>query len=270
MKNTAQSTLQGGIPRVSSGLIKMFTLYSGGYLRRRFHSFRVLKDALPPRDCTRPLVIYLNHAGWWDPLICLLLARQFFANRSSFAPMDSEMLRRYRFFRHLGFFGVDQQTSRGALTFIRTAQAILTSAAYALWLTPQGRFMDVRERPLRFQNGVGALACHEPDVMFVPLAIEYSFWTEPNPEALVAFGEPILPRDGPARTEAEWTHTLADALELLQDELATRSCRRDPADWLMLDRGKSGVNSIYDAWRYFGAWIRGEKPVREHFAEAGR
>lgn len=270
MKTTARSTHCTSVPRVSRGLLKMFTVYSGRYVRRRFHSFRVLRNGFPPPDCARPLVIYLNHAGWWDPLICLLLARRFFPSRSSFAPMDGAMLRRYRFFRHLGFFGLDQEKSRGAVTFVRMAQVILASSANALWLTPQGRFMDVRERPLRLQNGLGLLACRKPDVMFVPLAIEYSFWTEPNPEALVAFGEPIVPSASPARTEVEWTQTLSDALEFSQDELAARSCRRDPADWLTLDRGRSGVNAFYDAWRHVGGWIRGEKSVREHFVEANR
>ena len=182
-------------PHVSRGVMKVFAAYSRGYLRRRFHAVRVLKSALPPRDCPHPLVVYLNHAAWWDPLVCLLLAREFFPRRTSFAPIDAAMLERYRIFKQLGFFGVEQGTTRGALTFLRTAQATLASSANALWLTPQGRFVDVRERPLRLQDGLGALATRTPNAAFIPLAIEYAFWTEPRPEILVAFGEPIVPAD---------------------------------------------------------------------------
>ena len=84
-------------------------------------------------------------------------------------------------------FGVEQDTPRGALTFLRTARALLASSQNAVWLTPQGRFMDVRERPLRLKDGLGALATREPSAAFIPLAIEFAFWTESRPEILVSF-----------------------------------------------------------------------------------
>ncbi|MDP9292330.1 MAG: acyltransferase, partial [Verrucomicrobiota bacterium] len=91
----------------------------------------------------------------------------------------------------------------------------------------------------------------------------YSFWTEPRPEILISFGEPLVPRDAPVRTVAEWTQVFSDALRTAQDDLAARSCRRDGEEWLSVDRGQSGVNRIYDAWR----WLRGEKFASEHFSE---
>jgi 1-acyl-sn-glycerol-3-phosphate acyltransferase len=200
--------------------------------------------------------------------VCLLLAREFFVDRTSFAPIESAMLARYGFFRRLGFFGIEPRTAHGARTFLRTAHAILASSAHALWLTPQGRFMDVRERPLRLEDGLGALAAREPDAAFMPLAIEYAFWTEPRPEILVAFGEPILARD--SQTPAAWTRTFTDALEAAQDELAARSCRRDPADWLTLGRGRTGVGPFYDAWRRLRARLRGESFVAEHSPQNAR
>ena len=255
-------------PHVSGGVMKVFAAYSRGYLCRRFHAVRVLKSALPPRDCPDPLVVYLNHAAWWDPLVCLLLAREFFPRRTSYAPIDVAMLERYRIFKHLGFFGVEQGTTRGALIFLRTARAILASSANALWLTPQGRFVDVRERPLRLQDGLGALASRSPNAAFIPLAIEYAFWTEPRPEILVAFGEPIVPAT--MQTADDRTHILAEALENIQDELAARSCRREPSDWRVLDRGKSGVNAVYDGWRSLSARLRGLSFARDHQAEVSR
>ena len=257
-------------PRVSPGVMKVFAAYTRRYVRKHFHSLRILERGLPPRDCASPLVIYLNHASWWDPLVCLLLSREFFADRTSFAPIDAPMLERYGFFRHLGFFGVEQDTPRGALTFLRTAHALLASAHNAVWLTPQGRFMDVRERPLRLKDGLGALATREPSAAFIPLAIEFAFWTESRPEILVSFGEPIVPGDGPARFASDWTRTFTDALEATQDELAARSCRRDASEWRTLNRGQSGVGGLYDAWRWLRARVRGEKFAPEHPVEVAR
>ncbi len=253
-------------PRIARSFLSAFAAYNRTYLRRRFHAVRILKSGLPAAQSERPLVIYLNHAAWWDPLVCLLLAREFFPQRSSFAPIDAAMLQRYGFFKYLGFFGIEPETPAGARTFLRTTHALLATSANALWLTPQGRFMDVRERPLRLQDGLAALAAREPEAAFIPLALEYSFWTEPRPEILISFGAPIVPGTT-ARSAEEWTHTFTEALESTQDELAARSCRRDPTEWRTLNRGRSGVSGIYDVWRSLRARMRGEKFTPEHQRE---
>lgn len=264
MKTTPRAESPNNQPRVSTAALSGFAAYSRRYVRRNFHSFRILKRGRPSHDSTRPLVVYLNHASWWDPLVCLLLSREFFPDHTSFAPIDSAMLKRYSFFKNLGFFGIEPQTQNGARTFLRTTHALLTSSLNVVWLTPQGRFMDVRERPLRLENGLGALATREPRTVFIPLAIEYAFWTEPRPEILVSFGEPIVPDADPARLAADWTRVFTEALETVQDELATRSCRRDAAEWITLNRGKSGVSRIYDGWRRLRARLRGERFESEH------
>lgn len=255
---------------VYEGVMKAFGVYNRRYLRRHFHAVRILQNRLPQRQSGRPLVIYFNHASWWDPLVCLLLAREFYPSRTSFGPIDAAMLKRYGFFKHLGFFPVEQKSPRTALQFLRATHAILASPRHAVWLAPQGRFMDVRERPLRLQEGLGALATREIQASFVPLAIEYAFWTEPRPEILVSFGAPVDPSTEPERTAAEWTSTFGGSLEAAEDELAAHSCRRDATEWVTLNRGKSGVNAIYDSWRWLRGRIRGETFVPEHPAEASR
>lgn len=269
MKTAAQANQHVGLPHASERGIKLFAAYSRRYMRRHFRAFRILKKRPAPREIAHPLVIFLNHAAWWDPLVCLLLSREYFASRASFAPIDAAMLDRYPFFRRLGFFSVGKGT-HGGLTFLRTARAILASPGNVLWVTPQGRFMDVRERPLRLQQGLGRLAMHHPYAVFVPLAVEYAFWTEPRPEILVSFGEPISPLLEPARPGGAWTQVFTDALESAQDDLAACSCRRDPNDWLTLNRGKSGVGAIYDAWRHLRARARGETFVADHLPEVRR
>ncbi len=269
MKIAKQEKPPAALPSLSPRTMKVFAAYTRGYVHRHFHSFRILKNGLAPRDLARPLVIFLNHSSWWDPLVCVLLARKFFANRLSFAPIDTAMLERYRFFKRLGFFGVDQSVT-GARDFIRTSRAILASPLHALWMTPQGRFIDTRERPLQLQGGLGALAALCRSTMFLPLAIEYTFWTEPRPEILLSFGEPIIPARETSGSVGQWTERLSNALEETQDELAARSCRREPNEWLVLNRGASGVNPFYDAWRWLHSRINRQQFVREHRAEVLR
>ena len=95
-------------------------------------------------------MVYLNHPSWWDPLVCLVLAHRCFPGRAAFAPMDAAQLERYRFFRKLGAFGVERGTRHGAAAFLRIGTKVLARPGAMLWLTPQARFADARERPLRF------------------------------------------------------------------------------------------------------------------------
>ena len=267
MKIKADASAEAVCPRVATCLLKGFSAYSRHYVRRHFHSIRILKNGLPPPDISCPVVIYLNHASWWDPLVCLHLARKYFADRSSFAPIDEASLQRYGFFKQLGFYGVEQKSARGAMTFLRTTCRLLGSARNMVWLTPQGRFMDVRQRPLRLQHGIGSLAARMENVAFVPLAIEYTLWTEPRPEILLGFGRSAVPKNAPLRSSRDWTEFFSNVLEKAQDELAAKSSQRDPADWIVLDRGKSGISAIYDTWHWLRSRIRGGGYARRHNTE---
>jgi 1-acyl-sn-glycerol-3-phosphate acyltransferase len=244
--------------------LRFFTAYTRRYLRKHFHSLRVLRAAPPPADDARPLVVFLNHSSWWDPLACLLLAQTLFPRRTVHAPIEAAMLKRYAILGRLGLFAVEPNTPRGAREFLRKAEAILPSPAHALWLTPQGRFVDPRERPLRFAPGLAALARRFPDARFLPLALEYTYWTEPRPEILAAFGEPVVPLAETARSIDGWSALLADRLEQAQDDLAARSCRRDPAEWREVNCGGGGMPGIYAWCLRLRARLSGKRYRAEH------
>jgi 1-acyl-sn-glycerol-3-phosphate acyltransferase len=198
-------------PRVSAYAVKLFAAYTRRYIRKKFHALRLLKRHSPRQDLSRPLIIYLNHASWWDPLVCLDLSRRWFPDRSSFARLDAASLKRYRILRHIGMYPVEQNSLRGTMAFFRTTCAILSVERNIVWLTPQGRFVDVRARPIELRGGIGALATRLPEVEFLPLAIEYAFWTEPRPEILVSFGQATIPREEIPRNAAAWTEWFAEA-----------------------------------------------------------
>ena len=255
------------LPRASPLVLKLFGAYSRRYMRKRFHAIRLLKSRPARQDTSRPLLIYLNHASWWDPLLCLDLARRWFPDRSSFAPMDAASVERYKIFKHIGIYAVEQDSVRGAAAFLCITCEILSVERNIVWLTPQGRFADVRESPIRLRPGIGALAARMPEVEFLPLAVEYTFWTEPRPEVLISFGAATVPSREACRSAAEWTELFSEVLQNTQTELARSSCRRDPLDWLVLDKGASGVSLIYDTWRWLRARLSGTAFSCDHRPE---
>jgi 1-acyl-sn-glycerol-3-phosphate acyltransferase len=254
------------LPPVNAWKLRFFRAYTRRYLRRHFNAVRLLgAPALPP---DRPAVIYLNHAAWWDPLVCLFLIEQLFPARPAFAPIEAKQLDRYGVFRRLGFFGIEPGTARGAIRFLRTAENILSDPAHMLWLTPQGCFADPRERPVRLQDGLARLATRAPHAVFVPLALEYPFWNDRLPEVLARFGQPIEAEELPATTGDDGAHSrfLAARLEQTQDELARVAQSRQPDDFTTLLGGAAGVGGVYDAWRKLKARWRGESFTAEHGA----
>jgi len=212
------------------------------------------------------LVIYSNHASWWDPLVGLVLKTEYFPDRRAFAPMDAAALERYQMFRRLGFFAVEQGSRRGAVQFLRTCEAVLRDPNHVLALTPQGQFVDARERPARFQAGLGYLAARVHNVAFVPMAAEYVFWEERLPEILVRFGEAVVTDGGQNSTlgAGDWTTLLEQELVRTQDALALESRRRNPDEFQMLLRGRAGQGGVYDWWRACKAWWRGTAFNPEH------
>lgn len=251
-------------PSSSPVLVRCFRWWVRGYVARHFHAVRIARHCRPSIDPDLPLIIVLNHPSWWDPLICILLSN-LFAERAHFAPMADEALARYSFFSRLGFYGVEQGTSRGAVHFLRTTQAVLARPNTAVWITAQGKFTDARARPPRLRRGIGHLARRLDRGVVLPLALEYPFWSERLPEALARFGEPItIPK--PDLGPDDWVETIERHLSSVQDALATDALSRDPRNFHTLVSGNVGIGGVYDQWRRLVAWCSGKPFKPQHDA----
>lgn len=262
---TATRTAPIELPRRWHWLLWMFRRYSVRYVRRHFHTLRVSRSSAPFPVATEPVLIVMNHPAWWDPLIGLVLSRGF-ADRDQFAAIDAVAVNRYGFFKRLGFVGVDTASLRGAAGFLRVGRTILSEPGRVFWVTAQGRFTDVRERPLNLKSGVGHLAARLDRGAVVPLAIEYTFWTERTPEALVRFGEPLRVADHPGLNGKAWTQLIEESLTQTLDRLNAETISRDPARFTELVSGRVGVGGVYDLWRRFKSWVRGRRFDPSHEA----
>lgn len=261
----ARQTTVTELPAVSPLLLRWFTCYSRRYLRKHFHSLRISRSGPPP--CSNlPLVIYTNHASWWDPLVGLILKAQYFPEHQAFTPIDATALLRYRFFRKLGFFGVEQGTRRGAWQFLRISETVLRNPNHILAVTPQSQFADVRQRPVRFRAGLGHLAARIENAVFVPMATEYVFWEERLPEILVLFGDPVLAqnRSHSTRRSESWTALFEQKLTDCQDALSQEAQQRQPNAFQTILRGGAGQGGIYDLWQTAKARWQGRDFVPEH------
>ena len=247
-----------------------FGWYLRWYFHRRFSAVRVSRAGLPSVPTDRPLIIYGNHPSWWDPALYILLCAKLFPGRPGYGPMDSAALGKYGVLERMGIFGIDLGSPRGAARFLATSLRVLSRPASILWITAEGHFTDPRQRPVRLRAGIAHLARRVPDAVILPLAVEYSFWNESKPEALVRFGTPI--EAGQGRTVAEWTEHLEAELTQVLDALGAESMRRDPALFQPLVHGSAGVGGIYDLYRRSRALAAGRRfdPTHEGQESRGR
>jgi 1-acyl-sn-glycerol-3-phosphate acyltransferase len=235
------------------------------YVKKHFHAVRLSLASAPiPAADGAPVIVVLNHPSWWDPLICTVLSREFGdATTEHYGVIDEAMLAKYGFFRWLGIFGVEANSLRGAARFLKTATTLLEGTDRFFWITAQGRFADVRERPLALQSGAGHLAARLSRATIVPVAVEYAFWNEKTPEVLVRIGTPLETEDSNLDGKA-WTTKIELALTDTLDSLAVDVRSRDPDRFRTLLGGSVGVGGMYGLWQRIKTWARMQRYRPEH------
>lgn len=236
------------------------------YLRRQFGAIAVATSNRPDQFDFggEPLVIFSNHPSWWDPVVAHFLNDQLLPARQFRAPIDAGALAQYQVFERLGFFGVQSGTRSGATTFLRTASAVLDSPDDALWITPEGRFADVRDTNAELMPGL-AHVCHKAARGYaVALALEYVFWNERLPMCLARFSAPIDLSDPSLRDKSAMLDRMAATLRTTQSELSTDAVARSPEPFENLLIGKSGSGFVYDFFRRLKSLFTGKRFVARH------
>jgi 1-acyl-sn-glycerol-3-phosphate acyltransferase len=248
------------VPPISGFTLRLFTRIVRRYFRRHFRSV-MAQHAERLVHASGPLIVYANHSSWWDPMISILLAQTLLPGFKHYAPMDADALARYPILRKLGIFPVEMTTARGAAQFLRTGCAILREGG-VLWVTPQGRFADPRAWPLAFKPGLAALALRVPEATIVPLAIEYTFWDERLPEALLYMAEPVTLTADVSTENA--TKQLETALGEAMLALQKASIARDPQAFQTLLQGGRGTGGFYTFGRKVRAMFGGKNIQEDH------
>lgn len=242
-----------------------FTRYTRGYLRRSFH--RVLLSGEPPVRPEGPVVVCLSHSSWWDMLLAFWLSEDVLG-WDGYGPMDERQLRRYPILRRVGVFGVDRESLAGGREFLAYSRTLLSEGRRTLWITAQGAMVSSQARPVRFYSGVAHLVQALGDCHVVPAALDYEFWDEKRPEALVRFGAPRRLRAGEGPHRRVLLQELERDLEAEMDHLAAEMQTRDVSRFRVLLGSDGGISPVYDTLRRLSAGLRRERVEAEHGAVA--
>ena len=232
-------------------------------LRNSFNAVRLDRSGARVPLAAPRVIVYTNHPSWWDAVVYSYVGRHIFA-RPTFSPIDATMLTRYPFMARIGAFGVEQASIAGARRFRAVCRGLLAHDDILLIVACQGRFADVRERPLQIEGGIAHLADLASGTIFIPLAIEYTFWDEKRPELLLRFGEAIAGETLAALPVSVRRTQLETALETTMTALAATAATRTSSGFQKLLAGSGGINVIYDGWRRAKALAAGRVYKPQH------
>lgn len=262
----ATGSKRSAVPPVSAWLQSGFHRFLRPYLRRHFDGIALHQESYAASDLPlgQPAIIYCNHPSWWDPLIAHYLNAELFSPRQFYAPIDAAALQHYRVFAKLGFYGIDLTSTSGTADFLRTSLAILDSDSTALWITPEGRFSDVRDSGASLMPGLAHLCTKLQSGAVIPTALEYTFWEERLPLCVVLLGQPLDPAACRQWDKRRWNEVLSDRLRQTQQQLASSVIAREAAAFRPLLRGRAGAGGIYDAMRRLRCWASGKRFRPEH------
>ena len=245
-----------------------FRRYVRRFISRNFNAVRVANTESLQAEIRGPLICFVNHPGWWDPMTAVLVTDEFFSKRRFHAPMDAVALKKYPILEKLGFFPLDRDTNAGLKDFLRHAQKLLEDDSTIFWLTPTGRFTDVRDRA-PFMGGLGHISKANPVVSVLPVAVEYTFWNERYPELLIEFG-PVLSTTSLPLDKAERSLMLEESLTRVQVSLAQKAINRSPEGFTTIALGQSGIGGMYDWLRRVTAFLTGRTFQSRHDSTAVR
>ncbi|MFU8828874.1 MAG: lysophospholipid acyltransferase family protein [Phycisphaerales bacterium] len=243
--------------RYSERFFRFFASYVRRMLRRNFHGLRLDPESETLLDELNryqgPALILGNHPSWWDPLVAIYLTDRYLKQRPMLASMDSAELERFAMFRRMGVFGIDPNDPNSLPALVRFLSIRFEQRPSAtFWITPQGRFTDVRE-PIRLRPGAAAVASQLGSLqpMVLAFGMDYCFWTDRRPELCMRLQRVIPSTRGqnpPSTTD--WFRAMTSAMNENQDRLTAMSIQKNPDQWLTLCGidGQQRINPIYDLW----------------------
>jgi len=255
------------LPRVPGWFQNGFHGFLRPFLKRHFHAIAIERRSRceSSLDESGPLIVYGNHPSWWDPLIAHFLNRTLFPDRQFYAPIDADALEQYRVFGKLGFYGVRMNTASGAAAFLKQSTAILeTGGDTSIWMTPEGRFADVRDHSAELMPGLAHLCKRMSAGNVIPLAIEYVHWDERLPVCLASMGAPITIADHRELDKAQWRELLTSRLRETQSGLSQLAMARSSEPFDNLIRGHAGAGRVYDSFRRLRSWMTGKRVRDQH------
>ncbi|MFV9505052.1 MAG: lysophospholipid acyltransferase family protein [Oscillochloridaceae bacterium umkhey_bin13] len=229
----------------------IYRLLARRSLQRSFHRVWVQTHGPLPAPHDGPIILYLNHSGWWDGYMMYMIHRVVLRARfDAYLVMEERQLRAYRFFTWSGAFGLNRFSADG----VRRAQAYAAGLladrrrSRALFIFPQGKIVPNDRRPLDLYPGIARIAALTgPPLTLVPVAMRYEFLGQQHPHAFIRIGPGHRPDDlsDQRAVLAAIKTRLTAACDALRDDVVSGSLE----GYVPILHGQAGIDQRFDRLR---------------------
>ncbi|KMK93505.1 lysophospholipid acyltransferase family protein [Rossellomorea marisflavi] len=200
-------------PKKSPAFQRILSGYLTFQLKKHFHRIWLDDD----RQRKGQGLMLVNHSSWWDGLLVFYLNRHV-VKGDSYAMMSRKGMEEYGFFRKIGAFSVDRDSSREVVASLRYAEERLKEDK-TVWIFPQGDEEHVEKRPLTFFNGPGYLIGKVPEVSVVLVTFYYTFRHHQRPELFIRLKD-APPLHGGRKERTDHLRTLMETqLDRMKSEV---------------------------------------------------
>ena len=245
------------LTRPSRRLLSFFARYLHWYIGRHFHGIRLANSSRFPVT-TGPLIIFANHASWWDPLAFIVVSRRFLPHASPLWTHGRRCLEALLSSPQARPFPCRKRhpARSGPIPARRATDS----------LHPQFCSLGHARRPLyrRAHAGLQSSALVWPRWPPGSTPALLCPWPSSTLSGMNACRRSWFPavsrlpwRQYPEYCAEEWNERLCAALVAAQDELADLAKLRDPARFETILSGRVGMSGVYEAWKRLAALLTG-------------
>ena len=216
----------------------LFWLYIRRLLGRQFGHIRYCPV---PLLLERPTIFIANHHTWWDGFFAFAL-NELHLHQNLHLMMGAEQFEKFRFFRRLGVFSVDQSSPTDVAAAFRYSVRVLTrKTSPSLWIFPAGEMLPAGSS-VHYRDGFARIARAAGDVQVVPVAFWTGFGEAQYPDVAMLFGQAF---ESAGRSAQEIFEQGTAELERLVRELYRRAVHNDLDDFKTLLQGRVSVSQHY-------------------------
>ena len=170
---------------------KLFYFYNSLYLiPKHFRSFGACGELNPESVRGRPILYIMNHSSWWDGLLAYHAVRTL-TTRENYFMMEEEQLRKYTFFRKLGAYSINRESTGDISASLRYTARVLREGGN-VWMFPEGEIRPLGLRPFTIKPSAALVLRLCPEAVVIPVTLYHGLFRHSKPEAALLAGKPLI------------------------------------------------------------------------------
>ncbi len=158
-------------------------------MKKSFSSFRLMNEIEPSEN---PIVFTPNHISWWDGFFIYLAVKKHY-KKNVYIMMLEEQLKKYKFFRLTGCFGIKPSNPRSIIEASDYVAGLLKDSNNAVVIYMQGMIEPQDKEEIKIKSGLSFFLRNAPEnTVLINAAFRIQFADKKTPDVYYKFSGKTL------------------------------------------------------------------------------